>query len=145
LCRTDRYLPPGIKSKIALFCDVEEEAVITAKDVETVYEVPLVFHRQASTASSSSCSPRAPVHGSHAVGRRGQACDVTAARDADRRGGEVHRAEGLLQELDRGAHPRGIANDSRVDVSWVDAEHIERDGPAAHFADVHGSSCPAVR
>ncbi len=35
LCRTDRYLPPGIKSKIALFCDVEEEAVITAKDVET--------------------------------------------------------------------------------------------------------------
>src|SRR5437899_3827460 len=46
LCRTDRYLPPGIKSKIALFCDVEEEAVITAKDVETVYEVPLVFHRQ---------------------------------------------------------------------------------------------------
>src|SRR5207237_8102857 len=45
LCRTDRYLPPGIKSKIALFCDVEEEAVITAKDVEASYEVPLVFHR----------------------------------------------------------------------------------------------------
>ena len=40
LCRTDRFLPPGIKSKIALFCDVEEEAVITAKDVETIYEVP---------------------------------------------------------------------------------------------------------
>src|SRR5947199_4766088 len=46
LCRTDRYLPPGIKSKISLFCDVEEEAVITAKDVDTVYEVPLVFHRE---------------------------------------------------------------------------------------------------
>src|SRR5207237_1424577 len=46
LCRTDRYLPPGIKSKIALFCDVEEEAVITAKDVETIYEVPLNFHRE---------------------------------------------------------------------------------------------------
>src|SRR5437762_12782415 len=44
LCRTDRFLPPGIKSKIALFCDVEEDAVITAKDVESVYEVPLVFH-----------------------------------------------------------------------------------------------------
>ena len=54
LCRTDRFLPPGIKSKIALFCDVEEEAVITAKDVETVYEVPLVFHREGSTRSSSS-------------------------------------------------------------------------------------------
>src|SRR6266853_705491 len=46
LCRTDRYLPAAIKSKISLFCDVEEEAVITAKDVETVYEVPLVFHRE---------------------------------------------------------------------------------------------------
>src|SRR6184192_3176921 len=44
LCRTDRFLPPCIKSKIALFCDVEEEAVITAKDVDSVYEVPLVFH-----------------------------------------------------------------------------------------------------
>src|SRR5262245_31249536 len=46
LCRTDRYLPPAIKSKIALFCDVEEEAVITAKDVDSIYEVPLVFHRE---------------------------------------------------------------------------------------------------
>ena len=42
----DRFLPPAIKSKIALFCDVEEEAVITAKDVETIYEVPLVFHQE---------------------------------------------------------------------------------------------------
>src|SRR4029450_766660 len=42
LCRTDRYLPPGIKSKIALFCDVEEEAVITAKDVDSIYGAALV-------------------------------------------------------------------------------------------------------
>ena len=43
LCRTDRFLAKDIKSKIALFCNVEEEAVITAKDVASVYEVPLVF------------------------------------------------------------------------------------------------------
>jgi len=43
LCRTDRFLPPEIKKKIALFCDVAEEAVITAKDVPTIYEVPLVL------------------------------------------------------------------------------------------------------
>jgi len=43
LCRTDRYLSHDIKSKIALFCNVEEEAVITAKDVASIYEVPLVF------------------------------------------------------------------------------------------------------
>jgi len=43
LCRTDRYLSHDIKSKIALFCNVEDEAVITAKDVASIYEVPLVF------------------------------------------------------------------------------------------------------
>ena len=43
LCRTDRFLDPDIKRKIALFCDVDEEAVITAKDVQTIYEVPTVL------------------------------------------------------------------------------------------------------
>ena len=43
LCRTDRFLDPDIKQKIALFCDVDEEAVITAKDVSSIYEVPLVL------------------------------------------------------------------------------------------------------
>ena len=43
LCRTDRLLPTEIRKKIALFCDVEEEAVITAKDVSSIYEVPLAL------------------------------------------------------------------------------------------------------
>ena len=46
LCRTDRFLPQEVKAKIALFCNVEEKAVITAKDVETIYEVPIVFHKE---------------------------------------------------------------------------------------------------
>jgi CTP synthase len=46
LCRTDRFLSKDIKSKIALFCNVSEEAVITAKDVASIYEVPLVFSRE---------------------------------------------------------------------------------------------------
>ncbi|HUJ93859.1 MAG TPA: CTP synthase [Terriglobales bacterium] len=46
LCRTDRFLSKEIKAKIALFCNLEEEAVITAKDVSTIYEVPLVFARE---------------------------------------------------------------------------------------------------
>jgi CTP synthase len=46
LCRTDRFLSKEIKSKIALFCNVEEEAVITAKDVASIYEVPVVFSRE---------------------------------------------------------------------------------------------------
>ncbi len=46
LCRTDRFLPPEIKKKIALFCNVEEDAVITAKDVNCIYEIPLIFHQE---------------------------------------------------------------------------------------------------
>jgi len=46
LCRTDRALSRELKSKIALFCNLEEQAVITAKDVESIYEVPLTFARE---------------------------------------------------------------------------------------------------
>ncbi len=46
LCRTDRYLSKEIKGKIALFCNVSTDAVITAKDVDCIYEVPLVFHKE---------------------------------------------------------------------------------------------------
>jgi CTP synthase len=46
LCRTDRQLPRDIKQKIGLFCDVAEEAVITARDVQTIYEVPLALQQE---------------------------------------------------------------------------------------------------
>src|SRR5437667_3581654 len=46
LCRTDRFLAKNIQSTVALFCNVEEEAVITAKDVASIYEVPVVFSRE---------------------------------------------------------------------------------------------------
>ena len=43
LCRSERFIPQEMKDKIALFCDVEPQAVITARDVESVYEIPLTF------------------------------------------------------------------------------------------------------
>jgi CTP synthase len=43
LCRTDRFLSKELKAKIALFCSVAEDAVITAKDVDSIYEVPVVL------------------------------------------------------------------------------------------------------
>ena len=46
LCRTDRFLPLDIKKKIALFCNVDVEDVITAKDVDCLYEIPLIFHQE---------------------------------------------------------------------------------------------------
>jgi CTP synthase len=46
LCRTDRFLSHEIKGKIALFCNLEERAVIAAKDVASIYEVPLTFAQE---------------------------------------------------------------------------------------------------
>src|ERR1700752_2771431 len=46
LCRTDRPLERDLKQKIGLFCDVNEEAVITARDVDSIYEVPLVLQAE---------------------------------------------------------------------------------------------------
>ncbi len=46
LCRTDRFLSSDIKAKIALFCSVPEDAVITAKDVDDIYEVPLILGQE---------------------------------------------------------------------------------------------------
>ena len=143
LCRTDRYLPPGIKSKIALFCDVEEEAVITAKDVETVYEVPLVFHREGLDASVVKLLglPDRPIDLSRweDVVRR-----VKSPRDATRIAvvGKYVDFKDSYKSLAEALVHGGIANDARVDVVWVDAEHIERDGAAAHFADVDGVLVP---
>ena len=107
LCRTDRFLPPGIKSKIALFCDVEEEAVITAKDVETIYEVPLVFHREGLDeivikllgleARPINLAPWEDV-----VRRVKSPRTATSYRG----GRQVRRAERFLQEPHRGSGPR---------------------------------------
>ena len=46
LCRTEKVLSQDIKAKIALFCNVEPEAVITAQDVDNIYEIPLLFHQE---------------------------------------------------------------------------------------------------
>lgn len=46
LCRTDRELPRDLKSKIALFCNVKQDSVFTARDVKSIYEVPLALHQE---------------------------------------------------------------------------------------------------
>lgn len=46
LCRTDRFISEDLKKKIALFCSVQPNSVVTAKDVSSIYEVPLVFHEE---------------------------------------------------------------------------------------------------
>ena len=143
LCRTDRFLPPGIKSKIALYCDVEEEAVITAKDVETVYEVPLVFHKEGLDDMVSKLlglTPR-PTDLSRweAVVKR-----VKSPRAETRVAvvGKYIEVKDSYKSLIEALAHGGIANEARVDVRWVDAEQVEREGAPRHFADVHGILVP---
>ena len=143
LCRTDRFLPPGIKSKIALFCDVDEDAVITAKDVDTIYEVPLVFHREGLDDIIVKL-----------LGLEARPADLSRWEDIVRRvksprdtvriavvGKYIDLKDSYKSLVEALAHG-GIANDARVDIQWVDAEHIERDGADAHFRDVHGILVP---
>ena len=143
LCRTDRYLPPAIKSKISLFCDVGEEAVITAKDVETIYEVPLVFHGEGldDIIVKLLGLPERPID----LGRWEAVVErVKSPRHATRIavvGKYIDLKDSYKSLIEALAHG-GIANDARVDLVWIDAEHIERDGPDAHFAGVHGVLVP---
>jgi CTP synthase len=130
LCRTDRYLPPGIKAKIALFCDVEEDAVITAKDVDSIYEVPLVFHREGLDTIVVKL-----------LGLPERPADLSRWEDVVRRVRSPRRETRLAvvgkyidlkdsyKSLTEAIAHGGIANDARVEVSWVDAEHVERDWP----------------
>ena len=143
LCRTDRFLPASIKSKIALFCDVDEEAVITAKDVETIYEVPLVFHQEGldgiivkllglpdrpirldpwetivRTVKNPARTTRLAIVGKY-----------IELRDA---------YKSLAEALTHG----GIAHAARVEQQWVDAEQLVRDGPERHLADADGILVP---
>lgn len=46
VCRADRELPDGIKNKIALMCDVDREAVVTAADAKSIYDIPKVLHSE---------------------------------------------------------------------------------------------------
>jgi CTP synthase len=46
VCRSDRELPEGIKNKIALMCDIEKSAVVTAADAASIYDIPKVLNRQ---------------------------------------------------------------------------------------------------
>jgi CTP synthase len=143
LCRTDRYLPPAIKAKIALFCDVEEDAVITAKDVDTIYEVPLVFHREGLDAIVVKLLGLAerPID----LGRWDDVVRRVKSPRAETRVAVVGKYIDLkdsYKSLTEALAHGGIANDARVDVTWVDAEHIERDGAEHHLGGVHGILVP---
>jgi CTP synthase len=145
LCRTakDHPLTPGIKSKIALFCDVEEDAVIAARDVDTIYEVPLAFHDQGlddSILRLLSLPPRPADLGRwEEIVRR-----IKSPRRRCRIGvvGKYIEVKDSYKSLYEALAHGGIAHEAAVEVAWVDAERIEREGLKGHVAGLDGILVP---
>jgi CTP synthase len=145
LCRTDKehVLTPGIKSKIALFCDVEEEAVVAARDVDTIYEVPLAFHEQGldeSICRLLGLPPRpADLSRWEEIVRR-----VKAPRGRVRIGivGKYIEVKDSYKSLCEALAHGGIAHEVAVDLEWVDAERLEREGLSGHVEGLDGILVP---
>src|SRR3984893_7920950 len=145
LCRTakDHPLTPSTKSKIALFCDVEEEAVIAGRRVDTIYEVPLAFHDQGLDESIVKLLglPARPIDLSRweEIVRR-----VKAPRRRCRLGvvGKYIEVKDSYKSLYEALAHGGIAHEAAVEVVWVDAERIEREGLAGHVGGLDGILVP---
>ncbi len=145
LCRTDKEHPltPGTKSKIALFCDVEEEAVVAARDVDTIYEVPLAFSEQGLDESIIKMLglPQRPAD----LGRWEEIVRrVKAPRSRVRIGviGKYIEIKDAYKSLYEALTHGGIAQEAAVDLAWVDAERLEREGLAGHVAGLDGILVP---
>ncbi len=125
LCRTDRYLSQEIKRKIALFCNVGVEEVITAKDVECIYEVPLVFHNEGlddrivDILHIWTRAPRLEAWEQLIQRYKTPRHDVTIAIV----GKYVDLTESY-KSLNEALYHGGIANEARVQLKFVDSETI---------------------
>jgi CTP synthase len=143
LCRTDRFLSKEIKAKIALFCNVGVDQVITAKDVDHIYEVPLIFHQEGlddkiiELLNIWTRAPRldnweelirkvkAPKH-SVTIAVVGKYVDLTES----------------YKSLNEALYHGGIANDSRVDLNFLDSEKLNGDTCVQMLADADGILVP---
>jgi CTP synthase len=143
LCRTDRSLTKELKAKIALFCNVSEQAVITAKDVETVYEVPLLLRQEGLDRLLVKLLglPDTPADLSAWEGVV-QAVKHPARRVTIAVVGKYLDLKDAYKSLNEAIAHGGIGNDCQVVVKPVEAEKIERDGPKDHLHDVQGVLVP---
>jgi CTP synthase len=143
LCRTDRFLSPDIKAKLALYCDVPEEAVITAKDVDSIYEVPLVLSGEGLDAIILK-----------SLGLRSQGRDMTAwealvQKVRNPKGevvigiiGKYVSFEDSYKSLNEALTHGGFANDVKVVRRWVEAEELDSGNAASKLGGVDGILVP---
>jgi hypothetical protein len=131
LCRTDRFLDADIKRKIALFCDVNEEAVITAKDVPTIYEVPLVLKEQGldQIVLKQLGLPMTQAKTEaweELVDRIKNPTDAITIHVV----GKYTGYEDSYKSLNEAAYHGGFAHRASVKLHWVEAEALEKEGGA---------------
>ncbi len=128
LCRTDRYLEPAIKAKIAHFCNVDERDVITAKDVESVYDVPLVFHQEGlderivEKLNMWTGAPNLSRWEKIAHTFRNPTGHINIAMV-----GKYVELVDSYKSINESLAHGGFANECRVDVAHIDSEQLEND------------------
>jgi CTP synthase len=138
LCRTDRFLVKDIKSKIALFCNVSEEAVITAKDVASVYEVPLGFAREnVDTLCLRYLHIDAPERNMKAWEELVDRC--YNPKDEVKIGivGKYVEYEDSYKSLKEALVHGALAHNLKLNVGWIEAEGLET-GDSSYEAQLEG-------
>ena len=135
LCRTDRVLPRDVKQKIALFCDVDEEAVITARDVDTIYEVPLALADEGidpillRLLKLPQTDRRMEAWESLVERIKNPADEITIHVV-----GKYVGYEDWYKSLNEALYHGGMAHGLKVDIHWVEAEALEQPG-GEHLLD----------
>mgnify|MGYP003288226157 FL=1 len=129
LCRSEKPLSRELRSKIALFCNVKEPAVISAQDVDTIYDVPLAFHEQ----GLDDLIVTQLKLDSHQVDLAEWRQLVETIREPS--GGETSIAivgkyvelEDSYKSLREALTHGGVANNLKVDVKWIESEELMDD------------------
>ncbi len=143
LCRTEVALSSKLKEKIGLFCNLQQDAVITARDVETTYEVPLAFHEegldQKVVDSLKMWTKKADLSQWKEIVNKikNPQSEVTIAVV-----GKYMDLADSYKSLHAALIHAGIANDARVNIRSVDSEEIEKKGIGSHLDGVQGILVP---
>src|SRR5881296_559794 len=144
MCRTDRFIPKEIKKKIALFCNVPEDAVITAKDVETIYEVPLVLAREGLDAILLKLLdlPYRDKNMDDWVRMVEKIKNPEAGEVIIGIVGKYVTYEDSYKSLNEALCHGGIANDVRVKLRWIEADNLSDGQLGEAIAPCHGILVP---
>ena len=129
LCRAAKPLEKKVKQKIALFCNVDEGSVISAPDVETIYEVPLQFHSEG--LDERIVEKLNVFTGSPNLAKwRWMVSTIKNPKETVRIAmvGKYVELTDSYKSLNEALTHGGIANDCRVEVTYIDSEKIEQDG-----------------